>query len=54
MSKGSKRRPKDIDEKEFTDNWDKVFGKKPKKNTHKEWQKQYEEDDFYNYHERVK
>jgi len=29
--KGDKRRPKDIPEKKFNDNWDAIFNKKKKK-----------------------
>ena len=31
MSKGSKRRPRQIKEQTFKDNWDKIFGSKKKK-----------------------
>ncbi len=31
MSKGSKRRPTEVSEKQFQDNWEKVFGKKEPK-----------------------
>ena len=30
MSKGSKRRPRQIKEQTFKDNWDKIFGSKKK------------------------
>ena len=31
MSKGSKKRPTEVSEKQFQDNWEKVFGKKEPK-----------------------
>ena len=31
MSKGSKRRPRQIKEQTFKDNWDKIFGSKRRK-----------------------
>ena len=41
MGKGSKQRPRYIDDKEFEDNWEKVFGnknkQKKKNNYNKRW-----------------
>jgi hypothetical protein len=39
MGKGSKQRPRHVDEQTFNDNWDRIFGKKPKnvnEDSHKE------------------
>ena len=39
MGKGSAPRPIEIDRKKFEDNWDKVFGKKDKKDKDKKPEK---------------
>ena len=30
LSKGSNRRPKDVDDRTFNENWDRIYGKKKK------------------------
>lgn len=36
MSKGSKRRPQQIDDKKMQENWDKIFNKEKKNKTEKQ------------------
>lgn len=36
MSKGSKQRPRTVDQKTFDDGWDRIFGKKKAKKAHEE------------------